>query len=114
MWQSFNTWLQERYHWLFKNPLVRRVIKNSSYLFSATGAAAAISMLQGILVARLLGVAGFGILGTIILFTSVINKFCSFRMSEFVIKYVGHYNQENDHERAAAIFKTAAILEIGA
>jgi O-antigen/teichoic acid export membrane protein len=114
MWQSFYTWLQERYHWLFKNPLVRRVIKNSSYLFSATGAAAAISMLQGILVARLLGVAGYGILGTIILFTSVINKFCSFRMSEFVIKYVGHYNQENDDERAAAIFKTAAILEVGA
>ncbi len=114
MWQSFYIWLQECYHGLFKNPLVRRVIKNSSYLFSATGAAAAISMLQGILVARLLGVAGYGILGTIILFTSVINKFCSFRMSEFVIKYVGHYNEENDHERAAAIFKTAAILEVGA
>lgn len=114
MWQNFYIWLRERYHESFRNPLVRRVIKNSSYLFSATGAAAAISMLGGILVARLLGVAGYGILGTIILFTSVINKFCSFRMSEFVIKYVGQYSQENDHERAAAIFKTAAILEVGA
>jgi len=80
-------------------------------LFSATGAAAALSMLQSILVARLLGVTDFGILGTITLFTSVINKFASFRMSELVIKYVGQYSVEGDESRAAAVFKSAGILE---
>lgn len=95
----------------FENPLIRRVVMNSSYLFSATGITAAIGMLQGILTARLLGVASFGILGAITMFISVINKLVSFRMSELVVKYVGQFSQENDQPRASAIFKSAAILE---
>ena len=96
---------------LFGNELIQRVVKNSGYLFSATGVAAALSMVQSILVARLLGVTDFGILGTITLFTSVVNKFASFRMSELVIKYVGEYTVAGDEIRAAAVFKTAGILE---
>jgi O-antigen/teichoic acid export membrane protein len=94
-----------------RNELIRRVIKNSGYLLSATGIAAALSMVQSIFVARLLGVTDFGILGTITLFTSVVNKFASFRMSELVIKYVGEYSVEGDMTRAAAVFKSAGILE---
>ena len=97
---------------LFGNELIQRVVKNSGYLFSATGIAAALSMVQSILVARLLGVTDFGILGTITLFTSVVNKFASFRMSELVIKYVGQYTVEGDETRAAAVFKSAGILEM--
>ncbi|MBE9474005.1 MAG: oligosaccharide flippase family protein [Chloroflexi bacterium] len=96
---------------LFGNELIQRVVKNSGYLFSATGVAAALSMFQSILVARLLGVTDFGILGTITVFTSVVNKFASFRMSELVIKYVGQYTVEGDDISAAAVFKSAAILE---
>ena len=96
---------------LFGNELIQRVVKNSGYLFSATGFAAALSMVQSILVARLLGVTDFGILGTITVFTSVVNKFTSFRMSELVIKYVGEYTVEGDETRAAAVFKSAGILE---
>jgi O-antigen/teichoic acid export membrane protein len=96
---------------LFGTELIQRVVKNSGYLFGATGIAAALSMLQSILVARLLGVTDFGILGTITLFTSVINKFASFRMSELVIKYVGQFTVEGDEISAAAVFKSAAILE---
>jgi len=96
---------------LFGNELIQRVVKNSGYMFSATGAAAALSMVQSILVARLLGVTDFGVLGTITLFTSVVNKFASFRMSELVIKYVGEYTVEGDETKAAAVFKSAAIIE---
>lgn len=94
------------------NELIRRVIKNSGYLFSATGVSAGLSMLQGILAARMLGVVGFGILGAITVFTSVINKLVSFRMSELVIKYVGHYSEVGDKLRAAAIFKVAGLSEM--
>lgn len=96
---------------LFGNELIQRVVKNSGYLFSGIGVSAALSMVQSILVARLLGVTDFGILGTIIVFTSVVNKFASFRMSELVIKYVGQYIVEGDDIGAAAVFKSAAILE---
>lgn len=99
---------------LSANPLIARVIKNSGYLFSATGITAVISMVQGILAARLLGVEGFGILGAITMFTSVVNKFVSFRMGELVIKYIGQYTEADDTRRAAALFKVAALAEMGA
>ena len=97
---------------IFENELIRRIVKNSGYLFSATGISAALSMLQSILAARLLGPATFGILGALTQFTSVLNRFASFRIDELVVRYVGLYEERGDHPRAAAIFKTAAALEI--
>lgn len=96
---------------LMGNELIRRIVRNSGYLFSATGVAAGLSMLQSILAARLLGVTDFGILGTITMFTSAINKFGSFRMSELVIKYVGQFSVSGHQDRAVAVFKGAAIVE---
>jgi len=96
----------------FQSPVIRRLIKNSGYLFSATGISAALSMLQGILTARLLGVANYGLLGSIMLFTSVINKFASFRMAELIIKYIGKHSEERDNQQAAAVFKAASLAEM--
>lgn len=112
MIQSFYLWLRQIFHRLFQNEITRRVVKNSGYLFSATGMSAAFGMLQGILVARLLGVENYGILGAIIMFTSVINKLVSFRMGELVIKYVAQYNEADDPLRAGVVFKTAALVEM--
>ncbi len=97
---------------IFDNELIRRIVKNSGYLFSATGVAAAMSMVQSILAGRLLGPADFGILGALTAFTSVVNRFASFRMNELVVRYVGHYEEQGDHQRAAAVFKMAGSLEI--
>ena len=71
------------------------------------------SMLQGILAARLLGPAMFGVLGSITTFTSTVNRFASFRMDELVVRYVGHYQEHGDTDRAAAVFKGASLLEMG-
>jgi O-antigen/teichoic acid export membrane protein len=93
-------------------PLIRRVITNSGYLFSAAGFVAVLSLVQNILIGRIVGVTGIGILATIIMFTSVINKFASFRMSELVIKYIGLYSENDEPARAAAIFKAACLVEL--
>lgn len=103
-----------RIHNFFESELIRRVVKNTGYLFGATGVSAALSMVQGILAARLLGVAEFGILGAITVFTSVINKFASFRINELVVKYVGQFTEDGQQDRAAAVFKAAAFIEIAA
>jgi len=110
MGSVFQDWLRS----FIENPLTRRMLRNSGYLFSATGITAFISMLQSILAGRLLGVAGFGLLGVITMFTSVINKFASFRMGELVIKYVGYFTENGEQERAAAVFKAAALVEMAA
>jgi O-antigen/teichoic acid export membrane protein len=104
--------LRATFYRFFETELVRRMVRNSGYLFSATGVSAAISMVQGILAARLLGVAGFGILGSVTIFASTVNKFASFRMSELVVKYVGLYTEKGDKPRAAAVFKAAALSEM--
>lgn len=112
MLQSLSNHFYRVLNRLFENELIRRIVKNTGYLFSATGISAAISLLQGVLAARLLGVAGFGILGVITMFVSVINKFASFRLNELVVKYVGLFTESGDKERAAAVFKAAALTEI--
>ncbi len=106
--------LRKLFDRIFDNVIFRRLVKNSGYLFSSTGISAVLSMVQGILVARLLGVENYGILAAIITFTSTINNFASFRMSELVIKYVGHYSEVGDQPRAAAVFKAAALAEVAA
>lgn len=107
MLQKINTFWKE-------NPILRKLARNFGYLFSSNMISAGLSMLQGIFSARLLGVAGFGTLGTITIFVTVINKITSFRMGELVIKYVGEFNEKNDQPRAAAVFKAATLAELTA
>lgn len=98
---------------LIENPLMRRVIRNSGYLFSANTAAALLSMGQSALSARLLGVAGFGLLGVITQFATVLNGLTSFRMSQLVVNYVSQFEAKGDGNRAAAVFKAAGLVEMG-
>ncbi|MBN1666019.1 MAG: oligosaccharide flippase family protein [Anaerolineales bacterium] len=97
---------------VLENPLIRRILRNSAYLFSATGVSAGMSFFQSILAGRLLGPATFGILGAVTTFTSVANRFASFRIDELVVRYVSHYQQQGETRKAAAVFKLAGSLEI--
>ena len=93
------------------NALIRRVLKNSAYLFSASGIAIGLNFFQNLLVANMLGPFWFGVLGAVVKFTSVINKMLSFRMNELVVKYIGEFQEQEDYARAAALFKVAAGVE---
>jgi len=94
-----------------RNPLLRRVAQNSGYLLSSSTLAAALSMVQSILAARLLGVAGFGLLGTVIQFVTVVNRLTSFRMTEVVVKFAGGQQARGEARLASATFKAAGITE---
>ncbi|HSV86674.1 MAG TPA: oligosaccharide flippase family protein [Levilinea sp.] len=99
-WQ---TWKSDR--------LMGRVIRNTSYLFSSNMAAMALGVVQSIFAARLLGVAGFGLLGTVTVFASTINRLFSFRMGELVVKYLGADLAEGRRDRGGALVKVAALVE---
>jgi len=94
------------------HPLIQRVIRNTSYLFSAQGAAAALSMGQGILTARLLGVEGVAVVGIITQFSSNLNQLISFRMNELIVSYIGDFTAQDKPRYAAATFKAAAATEL--
>jgi O-antigen/teichoic acid export membrane protein len=105
MLQRFRSWTQDS--------LLRGVVKNSSYLLSSNAVSILLSMLQGIFAARLLGADGFGIVAAVVIpFTSSINRLLSFRMSELVVKYMGQFLAEGQKERAAAVVKGAALVEL--
>ena len=82
LFQNIKTFLHD-------NSLIRRVLRNSGYLFSGNAASAVLNIAQGIFIARLLGGAGLGLLTIIMDFASNTNRLLSFRMSEVVVKYVG-------------------------
>ncbi len=96
----------------FKNdPLLGKVIRSSGALFSSNTISLALSVVQSILAARLLGPADFGLAAIIMSYASTVNGFLSFRMSELVVRYGGEYLEKDDKEKVAALVKAAAISE---
>jgi hypothetical protein len=94
------------------SPLVQRVVRNSGYVLSANTASAALSFLQTLMAARLLGVAGYGLLGIITVFASNVNRLTSFRMGELVVRYVGKFSAGGETPKAMAVFKAAGLTEM--
>ncbi|HEY59772.1 MAG TPA: oligosaccharide flippase family protein [Anaerolineae bacterium] len=95
-----------RQHWR-KDLLLQKVVRNSGYLLSSN----VFSVIQSILTGRLLGIMGFGIIGTITVFASTFNRLFSFRMNELVVKYYGEFTTKHQLKRASAVIKAAIIAE---
>jgi O-antigen/teichoic acid export membrane protein len=102
LWETFKT-----------DKLLQKILANSGYLLSSNVLSMGLSVVQSILAGRLLGVAGFGVVGTITAFASTLNRLFSFRMNELVVKYFGDATTQEQSERAAAVVKAAALGETG-
>lgn len=90
-----------------KDSTVVRVLRNSGYLLFSN----VFSVIQSVLTGRLLGIMGFGTVGTITIFASTLNRLFSFRMNELVVKYYGEAIEKKQAERAAAVVKASLIAE---
>jgi len=93
------------------DPLLGRVVRASASLLSNNSISLGLSVVQSILVARLLGPAGFGLVAIITGYASTVNGLLSFRMSELVVRYGGEYLERNETERTAALVKAASLGE---
>lgn len=100
---TFQAWRQDR--------LLGMVIRNSGHLFSGNTIGTALSLVQSIFAAKLLGVVNIGVLGVVTVFASTVNRLFSFRMGELVVKYMDQYRAEGRPDRAAAVVKAAALVE---
>jgi len=96
---------------LRNDPIFSRVIKTSSSFFSASTISTALSVVQSVLAARLLGVASFGLLGMVMSYTTSVNRLLSFRMSETVVRYGGEYLEQKDEKKLAALVKASSFSE---
>lgn len=96
----------------FKNdPLFLKILRSSGLLFSNNTLALGLSVLQGIMATRLLGPAGFGLIGVVMAFASTVNSLFSFRMSELVVRYGGEYLERGEKDKASAVVKAASLTE---
>ena len=103
--------IQKIKSFLQNNPLISRILRNSSYLFSSNTVSSGLGVVQGILVIRLLGASSFGLLTIVMDFASNVNRLLSFRMSEVTVKYMGEALAQDDKQRAAAFVKGIGITE---
>ena len=104
--------LSSMWNTLKNDKLLQKVIRNAGYLLSSNVLRMGLSIVQSIFAGRLLGVAGFGVIGTITVFATTLNKIFSFRMNELVVKYFGEAVAHAEKDKAAAIVKAAGIGEI--
>ncbi|MFZ5912444.1 MAG: oligosaccharide flippase family protein [Chloroflexota bacterium] len=96
---------------LRNDPLLGKVVRNSAHLFSSNSLSLVLSMAQGVLAARLLGPAGYGLVGIVMGYAATVNGLLSFRMSELVVRYGGEYLERGERDRAAALVKAAGLAE---
>jgi O-antigen/teichoic acid export membrane protein len=104
--------LRERIIRIWKeDPLLKRVLRNTSYLFSSQVVVMALAMGQSILATQLLGAFLYGWITIITDFATNVNKVFSFRMNEFVVRYMGPEIVRKDYQKAGAFVKIAALTE---
>jgi len=96
---------------LREDPLLGKVVRNSAQLFSSNSLSLVLSIAQGILAARLLGPAGYGLVGIVMGYASTVNGLLSFRMSELVVRYGGEYLERDQRDQAAVLVKAASLME---
>jgi O-antigen/teichoic acid export membrane protein len=91
--------------------VLSRVLKNTGYLFSTTSIGLLLSLVQSIFAARLLGVAAFGSITIVTTFVTNVSRLFSFRMGEFIIRYLGKELTEDNRQKAGAVVKIAMLIE---
>lgn len=94
------------------DPLMRKVLRNTGYLFSGSMAGTALNAVQGILVPVALGAVGYGVFGLLMSFATSVNRLLSFRMGELVIRYAGEAISLGQKQRASAIIRFAGLVEV--
>jgi len=94
-----------------EDPLLGKVIRNSTHLFTSNTLSLALTVVQGALAVRLLGAAGLGLITLVMGYASTVNSLLSFRMSELVVRYGGEYIEKGERTKASALIKAASLTE---
>jgi O-antigen/teichoic acid export membrane protein len=108
----FAQWVSALRDWR-RDVTLRRIFRNGAWLLGASAVGTALSAVQGVMIARALGVTAFGVLGVVMTFVSVFSRLTSFRLNEFVVQYLTR-PESQDRRRSAAVVKLSLGVEVGA
>ncbi len=89
-----------------------KLVKNSSWLFAGKSVGSIFSGLQGILIARYLGLVQFGLFSIVLAFVDVLNIFIDLRVWEAATKYVGDNWKEGEKDKACSLIKFFYLIDV--
>ncbi len=89
-----------------------KLVKNTSWLFAGKSVGSIFSGVQGILIARYLGLVQFGLFSIVLAFVDVLNIFIDLRVWEAATKYVGDYWKEGEKDKACSLIKFFYLIDI--
>ena len=87
------------------------LLLDSGRVFSANVLGSGIALVQSVVLARALGIHEYGRFVLIVGAVTTINQLASFRMNEFVVRYVSGAMAANQRQQAAAAIKVAVAVE---
>lgn len=91
--------------------LFRRLLTQSGWLLSGASIGMALTFVQGIVVARLLGPADLGVLAVIVTFVMVVGQVVDSRAWESAIRYVAEFRSKGDFRRATAMVRLSLTVD---
>lgn len=97
---------------LGEDATLRRILRNTGWLTGSSGVNILLATAQGVLTARLLGIVTWGVLAVALGFVSVVGQLLSFRMNNFVVKWVTQLT-EQEQGLAPTAFKLAIAGDVG-
>lgn len=108
--------LKQKFHSLkyklLRDKSLSLLLKNSKWVFVGNILITVIALVQGILLARYLGVVKYGILGLILTFATVVGQFFDSRSWETGVKYVTDFLSQDDEVKALSTIKLGYVIDI--
>jgi len=83
--------------------LLAAILRNAGYVLSGNLGGAALNLLQGVVVARSLGVSNYGLLAATLAVVTTINVLLSSKVAEFTVKFLTEAVEERNPARSAAV-----------
>ena len=90
----------------------KRFIENVSWLFVAKSVPSAVNFLEIIVLARMLGLEGFGLLTLVIAYVRILNSLLDVRVWESTVKYVGEFLEKKQPAHVLSMIKFSYLVDI--
>ncbi|MEE9252686.1 MAG: oligosaccharide flippase family protein [Thermodesulfobacteriota bacterium] len=92
--------------------ITSRLFRNASWLFAGKTFASVCFSVQTILLARVLGVADYGLMTLVIAYVSIVGNLFDWKMWETATKYIGTFWASGEKDKAASMIKLSYLLDI--
>lgn len=89
-----------------------RLLRGSTQLLVGQTAATLLAVLQGILLARLLGPAGYGVVALVTTFTALLTRFFDARSWETAVKYLTEFVERREYDTGRAVLRALLAIDV--